>query len=55
MIHEEGTLLNGDPVDVLAAYNAVNDPDLSGDVSWTPTLHTTIHPTVAVSDDKMTR
>ena len=51
-IHASGTLVNGhsahDQVDVLAAYNAVNDPDLSGDVGWTPTLHTFIHPTQAV-------
>jgi pectate lyase len=35
-------------VDLLAAYNAVNDPDLSGDVGWTPTLFTQMHPTDAV-------
>jgi pectate lyase len=43
-IHETGTLLNSPSqsghhvIDVLAAYNAVNDPDLAGDVGWTPTL-----------------
>jgi pectate lyase len=47
-IHEQGTLVNGKPTDVLAAYNAVNDPDLSSDVGWTPTLHTRIDPTWAV-------
>jgi pectate lyase len=51
-IHEEGTFVNGvrpsNRVDVLAAYNAVNDPDLSGDVGWTPTLHTQILPTQVV-------
>jgi len=25
-------------IDVLAAYNAVNDPDLLSNVGWTPTL-----------------
>ena len=43
-IHEEGTLLNAPSqsgqhaIDVVAAYNAVNDPDLSSDVGWTPAL-----------------
>jgi len=43
-IHESGTLLNAPSqsgqhaIDVLAAYNAVNDPDLASDVGWTPTL-----------------
>jgi pectate lyase len=41
-IHEEGTLVD-EPADknltdVLGDYNAVNDPDLSDDVGWTPTL-----------------
>jgi pectate lyase len=51
-IHASGTFVNRlsahGRVDVLAAYNAVNDPDLSGDVGWAPTLHTQIHPTQAV-------
>ena len=60
-IHASGTYVNGraaaDQVDVLAAYNAVNDPDLAGAVRWTtedgvvverPTLYTIIHPTQAV-------
>lgn len=46
MIRESGTRVNGTPgggfVDLLAAYNAANDPDLSGDVGWTPTLFTEI-------------
>ena len=41
-IHESGTLVrgrrHGKYVDVVAAYNAENDPDLSEDVGWTPTL-----------------
>jgi pectate lyase len=49
MIHETGTYVNGhsqhDLVDVLAAYNAVNDPDLSSDVGWVPTLYILMHPT----------
>jgi pectate lyase len=51
-IHVEGTFVNGrsahNRVDVLAAYNAVNDPDLSSNVGWTPTLYATLHPTQAV-------
>ena len=43
-IHESGTMLNSPSqsgqhtVDVLAAYNEVNDPDLGSDVGWIPTL-----------------
>jgi pectate lyase len=51
-IHAEGTLVNGlsrhDAVDVVAAYNAANDPDLSTDVGWTPTLFRRVDPTQAV-------
>jgi hypothetical protein len=35
-------------VDVLGIYNAVNNPDLSGDVGWTPTLFIEIEPTFKV-------
>jgi hypothetical protein len=49
VVHESGTHVNGTPpknlVDVLAAYNAVNDPDLSPDAGWTPTLFLEIQPT----------
>jgi pectate lyase len=48
-IHEEGTLVNGRPVGVLAAYNAVNDPDLGGDAGWTPALHGRVDPARAVA------
>ncbi|MCI0395237.1 MAG: pectate lyase [Chloroflexi bacterium] len=50
-IHESGTLLNApsqsghQAIDVLAAYNAVNDPDLSGAVGWAPTLFLEIEDT----------
>jgi len=45
-ISEFGTMLNAPSssrsgkhfVDVLAEYNAVNNPDLSDNVGWTPTL-----------------
>lgn len=41
-IHASGTLVNGTPdknlVDIVAAYNAVHDPDLLEEVGWTPTL-----------------
>jgi pectate lyase len=52
MIHAERTFINGftrlHQVDVVAAYNAANDPDLLPTVGWTPTLHTRIDPTVGV-------
>ncbi|MGP3912892.1 pectate lyase family protein [Nonomuraea sp. 10N515B] len=47
-IHEEGTLVNGRPVNVLAAYNAANDPDLGGDVGRRPHLHGRVDPGHAV-------
>lgn len=47
-IHTEGDLVNGKPVDLLAAYNAINTPTLSGDVSWTPQYHLHIDPTQLV-------
>jgi pectate lyase len=51
-IFEEGTQLNGTPahdvVDVVAAWNAVNDPDLVETVGWTPTLFLEIEPTKKV-------
>jgi pectate lyase len=47
-IHIEGTLVNGilrrNRVDVVAEYNAVNDPDLLTDVGWTPTLFVRVDP-----------
>ena len=51
-IHIAGTLVNAasdkNIVDVLAEYNAVNNPDLSGDVGWAPTLFIEIEPTFKV-------
>jgi pectate lyase len=51
-IVDAGTHLNGPPetslVDVVAAWNAVNDPDLIEDVGWTPTLFLEIEPTERV-------
>jgi pectate lyase len=48
-IHESGTLLNGASdahfVDLLAAYNDANDPDLGNDPGWVPTLFTPIDET----------
>jgi pectate lyase len=47
-----GSHVNGTPVrnlvDVVAAWNAVNDPDLGTDVGWTPSLFDVIQPTGAV-------
>ncbi len=52
MIYATGTRINGTPgpefTDVVAAYNAANDPDLIPSVPWTPTLFTTIDPTQRV-------
>ncbi|HSH81680.1 MAG TPA: hypothetical protein VLA19_24400 [Herpetosiphonaceae bacterium] len=52
MIHETGTLVNGrsrhHAVSLLAAYNAANEPDLSGSVHWRPTLYERIDPTQSV-------
>ncbi|MET0419447.1 MAG: pectate lyase, partial [Actinoplanes sp.] len=36
------------PVDLVAAHNAVYDPDLLPDAGWTPTLRPRLDPTVAV-------
>jgi hypothetical protein len=51
-IHATGTLVNGflnrDRVDVVAAWNDVNDPDLLTDVGWVPTLFTRIDRTWTV-------
>ena len=37
-----------EPVDLVQAWNAVNDPDLSPTASWTPTLFSEIDPTKKV-------
>lgn len=52
-IHETGTLVrlpgqSVQPVNVLAAYNAENDPDLGDDVGWVPTFFNEIQPTADV-------
>ncbi len=51
-IHVSETLVNAASdnmlVDVLAAYNAVNNPDLTGDVGWAPTLFIEIEPSFKV-------
>lgn len=52
-VHETGTWVklphqSPQPVDVLAAYNAANDPDLGADVGWVPTLFNEIQPTTTV-------
>src|SRR5262245_60919954 len=53
LIFTGDTLVNGhskhDHVDVLAAYNAARDPDLSDAVTWAPTLVGVFHPTQAVA------
>ena len=38
----------GRPVDLVAAYNAAYDPDLTPDAGWVPTLRLRVDPTVAV-------
>lgn len=51
-IFEEGTQVYGTPdtgpVDVVAAWNAVNDPDLVETVGWTPALFLELEPTKKV-------
>ncbi|WP_239131376.1 pectinesterase family protein [Planobispora takensis] len=37
-------VVDGRPVDLVAAYNAAHDPDLGADAGWTPTLVTKVHP-----------
>jgi pectate lyase len=53
-IFETGTLVNGGShhrlVDVVEAYNGVNDPDLVDTVGWTPTLFLPIDPTKKVPE-----
>jgi pectate lyase len=48
-IHTTGTFVNGfsssDAVDVVAAWNDLNDPDLLSNVGWTPTLFERVDPT----------
>jgi pectate lyase len=48
-IQASGTLVSGTPhrnlVDVVAAWNAANDPDLLATVAWVPTLFTEIEAT----------
>ncbi|MGW4638773.1 pectate lyase family protein [Sphaerisporangium sp. NPDC004334] len=51
-LHATGTLVASGgrvrQVDILAAHNATHDPDLSGDVGWTPALHTRVDPAAVV-------
>jgi pectate lyase len=51
-IFAAGTLVYGQvrpvPVDVVGAYNAAHDPDLTPKVGWTPVLFNTIDPTSTV-------
>lgn len=46
---ESGSIVNRRPTDVLAAFNAVNDPDLGADAGWTPTLVPRLDPTWSVA------
>jgi pectate lyase len=47
-LHEHGNLFDGPAdrflLDLLDAYNAVNDPDIAEDTSWTPTLFLPMDP-----------
>jgi hypothetical protein len=51
-VYLEGSQVNAasanHEVDVLAAYNAVNNRDLSGSVGWVPTLFIEIEPAFKV-------
>ena len=44
MIYVAGTRVNDKDVDVLAAHNAANDPDIAGKVDWKPTLVVKVDP-----------
>jgi pectate lyase len=54
MIFAEGSFVNGvtpaDQIDIVAAYNAVRNPDLIPTVDWTPVLFTMLLPTPNVPD-----
>ncbi len=58
-IYAAGSLVNAASpnhlVDVLAEYNAVNDPDLLPNVGWTPVLFLEIEPTFQVPSTIMSR
>ena len=50
-IHEAGSLIGATPsrhVELVAEYNAVNDPDLVPTVAWAPALFTNLHDAQAV-------
>ena len=51
-IYAAGSFANGhaarNHIDVVGAYNATHEPDLSPLVAWAPVLFNTIHPTQAV-------
>ena len=48
-IHAEGSVLNGKPVDLVAAFNAANPTKkLAATVDWTPTLYTGLQPASAL-------
>jgi pectate lyase len=47
-ITAKGSLTPAGPVDLVTAYNAAYDPDLSPDAGWTPTARTRLDPAWAV-------
>jgi pectate lyase len=53
-LFEAGTLVNGvrrrHQVDVVAAWNALNDPDLTEEVGWLPTLRADLDPARVVPE-----
>lgn len=42
-------LVNGRRTNIVAAYNAVHDPDLANVTAWSPLLRRTVHPVQAVA------
>ncbi len=43
MLSESGSLVNGRPTDLLAAFNAVSETPLADEARWTPSDHYTAH------------
>lgn len=49
-VHSEGDMINGKPVDLLAAYNTVNSPHLGNTVNWIPQFYLPVTSSSLVPD-----